>query len=139
MPDGYDFKKEQQPFEQGFEDEYHPDFEFEGNSKLFGNTMRNHKRPPDLNIELISELPMVTSQEVHINGNKPLSPFHLLVPTNPESNKPREAHVLPSPINIQTLSPLAGSDHYHYINFAPTLMSSFNNVLKKEQNSHDAQ
>ena len=118
-------KKEPPSYDQGMDDEIPSDFE---PKRSFSFSSRHLKRPPDLNIELITHSPL-QSQEFIPSHNIPLTALTVSA-GNTDGTRPREAH--PSPINSQNLSPLALPGHSISLANTPTLLSSFMNVLKKE-------
>ena len=113
-----EYKKDEMEQEEG----YQSDSECK---RAFSFGARNFKRPPDLNIELISH-EIEPAAPVSLPGNTDGARLRdhqpLISPIQP----------LTSPVNLQMLSPLATPLNCRSLANTPTLLSSFMNVLNKK-------
>ncbi len=95
--------------------------------RSFSFCSRGKKRPPELDIELITH---PQSHDYHQSS----STFAV---SSGNTEGPRTKEALCEPLNLPTLSPLSMPANYINLSGTPTMLSSFMNVLnKKESEPH---
>ncbi len=107
-------------------DDFQPDTELK---RAFSFCSKGVKRPPELNIELISNH-TPSFQQSELLSHHSIEPFSRFKDSN---NQP-----MISPISAQALSPLAMPGQGLSLANTPTMLHSFMNVLKKDGESHAA-